>query len=191
MRQTLAELLSIDINSIHNPYAEWAKLVLKKFSERPNGDQILSFLKMLIQHDNGIPEYESPDYSGKWWRSCVAKGPNWQSFLDEARKEIGANPAEFEEILKLTVGEPGWCYEIGHWKSVDDMGDIFSRLCHHSEYHLDIILSESLHTKCYSGGSHKYEIDYFSYYTVRHKTLINKALREISHERDSNNRERA
>lgn len=46
VRSSLAKLADMHVSFIHNPYAEWAKLVLKKLSGRPDGSKILSFLKM-------------------------------------------------------------------------------------------------------------------------------------------------
>jgi hypothetical protein len=162
VRSCLAKLAGVHINSINNPYAEWAKLVLKKFSSRPNGDKILSFLKMLLERNSFIVDREG--YSRGAYR------PDWQPFLNEARNRIKANPAEFEEILKFTVKMPGGTEHIGTESLYSSRTDVYLE---HSEYHLDLILSKQTRLAT-SFGSY-----YDHFYELRHKNTVKELLKEV------------
>ncbi|MEM4447255.1 MAG: hypothetical protein QW328_07145 [Nitrososphaerota archaeon] len=154
VRSSLAKLTGVHIDLIPNPYLEWAKLVLKKLSQTYGQSKIIGFLKALLAHDS----FRDEDY----------RRENWQRFLDEVRTEIGANPAEFEEILRFTVmREEELLYSKGSRRHPE--GDIYLE---HSKYHLDPILCETYrYVRGYKSGE-RYE------YVVRHKEALIKALEE-------------
>ena len=151
VRSSLAKLMDVHINSIPNPYLEWAKLVLKKLSTLYSKSKIISFLKALLAHDS----FKDDDYRRK----------NWQLFLNEVRTRIGADPAEFEEILRSTVimGESEHLYYKGTSRHPE--GDI---CLEHAKYHLDPLLYET----------YRYENRYDHEYRIRHKETLMKALEE-------------
>ncbi len=82
IRVEIAKLIDVPTNSIPNPYAEWAKAVLSKLLRHPLGNKIAKFLKMLLRHKN-------------------FDETKWSLFLDEARRELNANSAEFKNIQSL------------------------------------------------------------------------------------------
>lgn len=164
IRSSLAKISDVAVDSIPNPYAEWVKLVLKELSSRPNGSKIIDFLRMLVERDSFIVYREG--------YSRGASQPDWEPFLEEAKKRIKANPAEFEEILRLTVGMPRGDEIIHREKRSDVDKTIYLK---HSEYHLDLISAEHIiHSGLYP---HRW-IDY-NYY-VRHINLLKEALKEVS-----------
>jgi hypothetical protein len=162
-RSSLAKLSDMPVSSIQNPYAEWVKLVLKKLSGKPNGSKILDFLKMLVERDSYIVAREG--------YSRGAYQPDWQPFLDEARKRLKVSPAEFEEILRLTISMPGGAEHVSAERSAYSDTNTWLE---HSEYHLDLILSKQ--TRTGTGYSHWY-YDYL--YIIRHKELVKNILREV------------
>jgi hypothetical protein len=99
VRSSLSKLTGIHINSIPNPYAEWTKLVLKKLSSRPNGSKILKFLETLLECDSLIV-YDSRK---------PRRASQWNLFKDKIRKKLKVNPAELENLARLTVSVPGAC----------------------------------------------------------------------------------
>jgi len=160
VRSDLAKLMGTHIMSIPNPYAEWARLVLKKLLERPEGDKILVFIRMLVEHGSFIVNREG--------YSRGAKRPDWQPFLNEVKRKIKANPAEFEDILRTVIGTSE--------ETIDEGGTPRSSwiiYLKHSEYHLDLILSE--HKTTWSGWSHWYD----HIYRVRHRSTIKSILKEL------------
>jgi len=145
VRSSLAKLMDVHVNSIPNPYLEWAKLVLKKLSTLYGKGKIISFLKALLARDS-------------------FKDKDWQLFLNEVRTKIGADPAEFEEILRSTViGESEHLHRKGSRRYPE--GDIYLK---HAKYHLDPLLYETRY----------YGARYEGKYVVRHKEALVKALEE-------------
>jgi len=141
VRSSLAKLMDVHVDSIPNPYLEWTKLVLKKLSTSYGRDKIFGLLKALLARD-------------------LFKEKDWQRFLNEVRTRIGADPAEFKEILRSTViGESEHLYRMGSRRHPE--GDIYLK---HAKYHLDPLL---------------YETRYEGEYIVRHKEALMKALEEV------------
>ena len=163
VRSSLTKFMGTLVSSMHNPYAEWAKLVLKKLSSRPDGDKILVVLKMLLEHDSFIVDRRG--------YSRGAYQPDWQPFLDEAKEMLNMNPAEFEEVKRLTIrtGTPEGTEYIDTERSAYSMTNIYLE---HSDYHLDLILS----IKTYSGTGYNQRYDHF--YELRHKNTMKALLRE-------------
>jgi len=154
VRSSLAKLTETHIDSIPNPYLEWAKLVLKKLSSIYGQSKILGFLKELLTHDLFIDR----DYERK----------SWQSFLNEVKTSIRANPAEFEEILKSAVkgGErERLCKGSGGYL------DVYVFL-EHSKYHLDPLIYEMYTYRDHRRSEYEYR--------VRHKEALKRALEEAS-----------
>lgn len=149
-------------DSIPNPYAEWAKLVLEKFLKEPNGDKTVDFLKMLVERQSFIVNRQG--------YSRGAHQPDWQSFLDKASKKLSVNPAEFEEILGKTVkGRPEY---------LPDQSNKRIRISLvHDEYHLDLILSEE-----WTESGISWNRRYDHKYKVRHSETIREILEEVRHE---------
>jgi len=162
VRSSLAKLSDVAVGSIPNPYAEWVKLVLKKLSTRPDWSKIIEFFRMLVERSSFIVYREG--------YSRGAYQPDWEPFLEEAKKRIKANPAELEEILRLTVGMPEGD-EIIHMERRSN----FDKMIYlkHSEYHLDLISAERIYTYHYSQHWGDYK-----YYT-RHNNLLKEALKEV------------
>ncbi len=162
VRSNLAVLADTHIDSIPNPYAEWAELVLRKLSERPNGKKIIEFLKMVVEHESFTVKKEG--YSKKVIRS------DWQLFLDEAKKKLKVSPAELEELLRLTV--KGKSEFLGS-RYINKYTARFKTEYYllHTEYCLDLILSER--SESY-GLSHR-QFDHR--YRVRHRNTIRRILR--------------
>lgn len=151
VRSSLAKLTDIHIDLIPNPYLEWAKLVLKKLSSVYGQGKIFGFLKKLLAHDSFRDDY---------------RRSNWQRFLNEARTEMGANPAEFDEIVKsaINMGQSEHLYHKGSTRHPE--GDVYLE---HSSFHLDPLLNVT----------YPYESRYDYEYVVRHKEALMKALEEI------------
>ena len=146
VRSSLAKLMDVHIDSIPNPYLEWAKLVLKKLSTLYGKGKTFGFLKALLVRDS-------------------FKDKDWQLFLNEVRTRIGADPAEFEEILRSTViGESEHLYRKGTSRHPE--GDIYLE---HAKYHLDPLLYVM----------YRYESRIDHEYIVRHKETLTKALEEV------------
>jgi len=171
VRVEIAKITDTSLDSIPNPYAEWAKKVLAKFMEMPNGNKILNFLKMLIEHDLFIT------YRRGYSRG--ANPPDWTPFLDEAKKKLQINPAELEEILKLTVSSPQsnqssvdtFKHEYGYPFEKEEGSDTREQLMH-SEYHLDLVISaQSRHRWGYE--------DYGYLIRQEHKKTIKNLLEEV------------
>jgi len=167
IRSGLAKLSNVAFNSIPNPYAEWVKLVLKKLSTRPDGSKIIDFLRMLVERGSFIVSREGYSRS--------ASQTDWQPFLEEARKSIKANPAEFDEILKLTVqsSESPEEERISESRSVGVSYTTTTTYLKHSEYHLDLLSHIRTSTQI---NSH-YWVD--DTYEVRHKGLVKAVLQEV------------
>lgn len=154
VRSSLVKLTGVHINSMPNPYLEWAKLVLKKLSQAYGQSKIIGFLKTLLARGSFRGDY----------------GPKgWQHFLDDVRTEIGANPAEFKEILRFTVMHKE---EEPLYKG--SRGEIYLE---HSKYHLDPILCEMYCYKTAYEGGVRYEYEYE--YMVRHEEALIKAIEEV------------
>jgi hypothetical protein len=151
VRSSLAKLTGAHVDLMPNPYLEWAKLVLKKLSTLYGRSKIFGFLKALLAHHS----FRDNDY----------RRENWQRFLNEVRTGIGADPAEFEEILRFTVsmGESEHLHRKGSRRYPE--GDIYLE---HAKYHLDPLLCET----------YRYESRYDYEYMVRHKEALMKALEE-------------
>jgi hypothetical protein len=161
VRSNLAKLTGTAVSSIHNPYAEWVKLVLKKLSQKPNSREIFDFLRLLVERYS-TPLIISRDY----------QNIGWQSFLDEARKKIDTNPAEFQEILNLTVESPNGTELIDSYgSSRHPERDVYLL---HSDYHLDILLRETRYYESYYRRSSE------TYQKVRHVNTIKNLLKEAS-----------
>jgi len=156
VRSSLAKLTGVHIDRIPNPYLEWAALVLKKLSTQYSQSKIFGFLKALLAHDS----FRDRDY----------KRESWQRFLDEVRTKIGADPAEFKEILSSVVstGESERLHRKGSSKY--PKGDIYLE---HAKYHLDPLLCETYRTEGYG-----YEYGERYEYRVRHKESLMKASEE-------------
>ena len=144
VRSSLAKLMDVHVNSIPNPYLEWAKLVLKKLSTLHGKDKIIGLLKALLARD-------------------TFKDKDWQLFLNEVRTRIGADPAEFEGILRFIIimGEREHLHRKGSRRHSE--GDIHLE---HAKYHLDPLLYET------------YGTGYEGKYIVRHKETLIRALEE-------------
>ena len=155
VRSSLAKLTGVHIDRIPNPYLEWATLVLKKLSTQYGKSKIFGFLKALLAHDS----FRDRDY----------KRESWQRFLDEVRTKIGADPAEFKEILNslVSTGESEHLYRKGSRRHPE--GDIYLE---HAKFHLDPLLHETYRYE--SGYGYGYEHEY----RVRHKEALMKALKE-------------
>jgi len=168
VRSSLAKLTGVHINSIPNPYFEWAKLVLKKLSNKYGQSKISSFLRALLAHDS----FRDRNYN---------RGSILQRFLDEIRTRIGVNPAEFKEILNyiVSMGESEYLYRKGSRRY--PQGHIYLE---HAKYHLDPLLCETYRYEYYKGWGYVYE------YRVRHKETLEKVLREISTRGVADGRER-
>ena len=177
VRSALVKLTGMSIDSIPNPYEEWAKLVLKKLLEKPIGEKVIEFLKMLIDRSHFIVERRG--------YSRGATKPNWRPFLEEARNKLKVNPAEFKEILKLTVGESPELINVDYG-SEDRQYSYTKREIRkyilHSEYHLDLILRKESKTKStyygvYSSSHEWYDCEYILRY--HHKNTLKKVLDEV------------
>lgn len=167
VRSNLAKLKNAHIDSIPDPYAEWVRLVLRKFLEMPNGEKIIEFLKMLLERESFIVRREG-------YSNGAAK-PNWQPFLDEVKEKLSVNPAELEKILNLTV--KGRSEYLG-----TELKERFKTrvylMC--GEYHLDLILSKDEETR--TQGWMSYHQWYDKRYEVRRQkgNTIKKILGELS-----------
>lgn len=164
IRADLARITDLPINTISNPYLEWARKVLSKFARMSNGDKILKFLKMLIERDSFLVERHG--------YSRGAYKPDWQPFLDEVRKRLKINSAELEEILKLTVRIPGASEPIKH--TIGSHGFNTTEYLEHSEYHLDLIVSKE--------SWNQLTDHYNRLYIVKHRKTIKDLLEELKHE---------
>jgi hypothetical protein len=161
VRSNLAKLLGAAVSSIPNPYAEWAKLVFKKLSQKPNSQKIFNFLRLLIER-----------YSASHIVYRNYQDVGWQPFLEEARKKISANPAEFQEIINITAkstqgGE--LLYSLGSRRHPEK--DVWLL---HSDYHLDILLEETRYYESYYSRTTE------TYQYIRHADTIKNLLREVS-----------
>lgn len=157
VRSSLAKLMDTYIDSIPNPYAEWAKLVLKKLSGRPDGSKILGFLKMLLQRDS-LTVYNSrrPGHQ------------DWDLLKEEARKKLKVNPAELEEIARLIVRVPEASEHLYYeGSSRHRTADIYLE---HSEYHLDLITYTRRYDRDY------YRSEEVGTYSLRRKRTVKEAL---------------
>ena len=165
VRIEVAKVLDMSLDSVPNPYKEWAKKVLTKFAEMPNGNKILRFLKMFVERE-----------SFKVDRRGYSRGaypPDWQPFLDRVKKELQLNPAELEEILRLTVKVSGQSEPITHeHHSYTGGGSRTITWLEHSEYHLDLVISREWQEVGWPG---RYDYDYW----VRHRRTIRELLEEV------------
>jgi len=162
VRINIAKLTDLPIISIPNPYAEWARNVLNKFKQMPNGSKILKFIDKLLSRENFLVD--------RYGYSRGAYAPDWPIFLAEVSKELKLNPAELEEILKLTVRVPGFS-ELISSKGSSYYADV-ERL-EHSEYHLDLIVSRE-----YRDVHGRYDF----MYKVRYRKTLKELLEELSHD---------
>ena len=165
----VAKVLDRSLDSIPNPYKEWAERVLAKFTEMPNGEKILRFLEMFIERE-----------SFKVDRRGYSRGaypPDWQPFLDEVKKELQLNPAELEEILRLTVKVSGQSEPITreHRSYISGGGSRTVTWLEHSEYHLDLVISREWQEIDWHG---RYDYDYL----VRHRKTIRELLERLKYE---------
>jgi len=157
VRSSLAKLTGIAIDSLLNPYLEWAKLVIRKLLNTYGKCKVLGFLKALLAHNS----FRDVDY----------RRENWQRFLDDVKAKIGANPAEFKDILRFIIdtGEREMLWYKGSRRHTT--GYVYLV---HSKYHLDPLLEETFRGYY---GTHVYE----NYeYRIRHKETLKKALEEAS-----------
>ncbi len=178
IRVVLAKLTGVSIDSIPNPYEEWVKLVLKKLLDRPIGEKVIEFLKMLIEKSHFMVERRG--------YSRGANPSNWQPFLEEARDKLKLNPAEFREVLRLTVGESP---ELINYESYTESTQYSHtkrktyKYILHNEYHIDLILREDIETEYkywgsgYASRSEKYDCMYYVRYN--HKKTIERVLEEV------------
>lgn len=167
VRVEAAKVLDRPLDSVPNPYKEWAERVLTKFMKMPNGDKILRFLEMLVERE-----------SFKVDRRGYSRGaypPDWQPFLDRMKKELQLNPAELEEILRLTVKVSGQSEPITHERHFHAGGNQIVTWLEHSEYHLDLVISRERQE---IGWSNRYDHDYL----VRHRKTIRELLERLRYE---------
>jgi hypothetical protein len=155
VRPELAMLLDRDLRVLHNPYAEWAMLVLRKISGEFTGGKAIDFLKMLLRHDS-IQTYDSRKLGVS----------EWSNFKKEVMEELKINPAEFEELSKIFIGNSALgreeLYYTGSRRYTESQAFL-----EHSEYHLDFVYSL---THYYSGGY--YGRESVTSYTFRHKETL-------------------
>lgn len=172
IRSEVAKVTDTPIDFIPNPYSEWARKVLAKFAEMPKGDKMLSFIKMLIEHNSFIVS--------RVGYSRGAYQPDWQPFLDDVKKKLRLNPAELKEFLELVVeSKPEhiskevreYSYTWSHETQT------ISKYLLHGEYYLDLIESEEIDT-WWPGSGPPYRYDYI-YYLRRHKATIKRLLEEL------------
>jgi len=164
IRSYLSKIMGLHTDSIHNPYAEWAELVLKKLLCRPDGDKIIRFLEMLIDHNLFLVD--------RYGYSRGARRPDWQPFLNKIQKVLEISPSELEEIKKVTIwdGTP----ESIECICKENLESVYSEIyVMHSEYHLDLILSKKIY---YSGTGYSNKYDH--YYELKHKNTLKKLLME-------------
>ena len=166
VRVEIAKALDIPLDSVPNPYKEWAKKVLTKFAEMPNGNKILRFLKILVER--GSFKVDRRGYSRG------AYPPDWQPFMDEMKKKLQLNPAELEEVLRLTVKVSGQSEPIAqeHHSYAGGGSRTVTRL-EHSEYHLDLVISREWQETDWHG---RYDYDYL----IRHRKTIRELLEEVT-----------
>jgi len=162
VRTELAKLLDKDQRSLSNPYMEWAKLVLRKFSELL-GMKAINFVRMLLKHDS-IEIYDS--------RYDSTKPFQWDSFKKEVTEKLKINPAEFEELRRLTIGDhklgSDKLYHTGLRSGIETQA-----ILNHSEYHLDFVYEEK--TFYHFGRG----VDYTARYAFRHKETLKRLLEEF------------
>jgi len=164
VRINIAKLTDLPIISIPNPYVEWARNVLNKFKQMPNGSKILKFIDKLLNY-----EIFSVDRRGFRKRPYEV---DWSEFLAEVSKELKLNPAELEEILKLTVRMPGFS------EIIPSKGSPYSTSVErfeHSEYHLDLVTSSE-----YSNVSGDYVLTYKV--NLNYRKTLKELLEELSHD---------
>lgn len=150
-RSGLAKLTGIPINSIPNPYLEWAKLVLRKLCQLYDGRKVLGLLKRILSLDRIVS----------------------LSVFDEIRSEIGANPAEFKEILSFTTMHEN--EYISQKYDSSGQGRSITHYYVHSRYHLDFLQKTTEVDYRGYGDSRTYDT-----YTIRHhRDSLRKALEEV------------
>lgn len=157
VRSSLAKLTGTHIDSIPNPYREWAMLVLKKLSTLYGRDKVFRFLKIIL--DGGL--------SG---RHRNYKDKALEQLFNKLKAEIVASPPELKELQRsiMLVEDKSECiYSKG--SSRRPQGDI---CIEHSKYHLDPLICESYWIEAYPG----WEVDYE--FRIRHKESLSEALRE-------------
>jgi len=158
VRLNLAKLTGLNIDSLPNPYAEWAELVLRKIVHEKNRVALIDLLRKLS---------ESEEY-------CSER--DLQTLLNEIRKKFKLNPAEFEEIVQICIGSEEERIESLKPGSYGYSSEYFEYYLRHSEYHLDIIL----HEYRYSAFYHKTD-----YYRLRHRNTLREILRRVNVEEKS------
>ena len=165
VRSELAKLLDKDQRSLPNPYTEWVKLVLRKLSNERLGSKAINFVKMLLEHDS-IQIYSSRRIS------------EWDSFKKEVTEKLKVNPAEFEELRRLTIGDPKLgreeLYYTGSRKHLES-----EAMLDHSEYHLDFVYKLTYY---YYGGDYYGGRDTTTSYVFRHKETLKKLLEDPKYE---------
>lgn len=160
IRSEIAKVLDLPINSIPNPYEEWARKVLEKLSKMPEGGKILKFLKMFTEKE-----------SFEIHKDTIYRV--WEPFINEAKEKLKLNPVEADEIFKLTVLSPNIPAESrGEFLSAGIYASEIIRTFYHSEYHLDLII-----------GVYICDSLYYSY-VLRHKKTIRKLLEDITRDRE-------
>ncbi|MEM1798111.1 MAG: hypothetical protein QXX87_02710 [Candidatus Jordarchaeales archaeon] len=170
VRTEIAKVLDLPINSIPNPYEEWAKKVLEKLSKTPKGDKIFKFLKIFTRREKFVVHSDG-GYE------------DWEPFLDEVKKKLGLNPAELNEILRLAVLSPDIHQERSGEREISHFGRIAEKIdryfCH-SEYHLDLLIRQINEVSSYGSSPPSRT----HYYVLKKgaKETIRKLLEEVSSE---------
>ncbi len=161
VRSEFAKLLDIDQRNLPNPYMEWAKLVLRKLSNEQLGRKVINFIRMLLSHE-----------SIEIYNSDLREPSQWDTFEKEVTEKLKVNPAEFEELCRLTIGDPKLgseeLYYTGSRRYTESQA-----VLNHSEYHLDFVYKYShyLYYGGYYGGRSVTER-----YAFRHKETLKKLL---------------
>jgi len=164
VRSELAKLLDTDQRSLPNPYMEWAKLVLRKLSNEQLGRKAINFMRMLLSRES-IEIYDSNKFN-------MREPSQWDTFKKEVTEKLKVNPAEFEELCRLTIGDPKLgseeLYYTGSRRYMESQA-----VLDHSEYHLDFVYKHSryLYYGSYYGGR-----SVTVHYAFRHKETLKKLL---------------
>lgn len=157
VRSSLAKLTGVHIDSIPNPYKEWARLVLRKLSTLYGKEKVLKFLKTLLDRSSFE---KARDY----------KDRALQEFSNKLKAEIAISPPELKELQRFMLFAEGESEHIYHkGSSRHPEGDLWIE---HSKYHLDPLICESYRYTTYTGWGIDYE------YRVRHKKSLSEALME-------------
>lgn len=163
-RSEIAKVLDLPINSIPNPYEEWARKVLEKLSKMPEGGKIIKFLKMFTEK-RSFQIHKDTIYRV------------WEPFINEAKEKLKLNPVEADEIFKLIVLSSNIPAESRSEFEFLSAGIYtytreIERTFYHSEYHLDLIVGVYIRNSIYYS------------YVLRHEKTIRKLLEDITRDRE-------